>query len=70
MTLSRSREGTLELPGYLAGQPLRTDGTLEVFNPYSGELVGTVATAGRGTSRPGLRGSAGLDRISDPLPAP
>ena len=47
MTLSRSRAGTLDLPGYLAGQPLRTDGTLEVFNPYSGELVGTVATAGR-----------------------
>ena len=47
MTLSRSREETLDLPGYLAGQPLRTDSTLEVFNPYSGELVGTVATAGR-----------------------
>ena len=47
MKPSLSSRETLDLPGYLAGQPVRTDKTLEVFNPYSGELVGTVSMAGR-----------------------
>lgn len=47
MMPSRYDEETPSLSGYLAGEPIRTDSTLEVFNPFSGELVGTVSLAGR-----------------------
>ncbi len=36
---------TLNLPSYVAGQPVRTGKTLEVFDPYSQELAGTVSMA-------------------------
>ena len=33
----------LRLPSYVAGQPIWTDRTLEVFDPYTRELAGTVS---------------------------
>ena len=40
-----SGRGTLDLPSYVAGQPVRTGKKLEVFDPYTRELAGTVSMA-------------------------
>ena len=45
-TLSTTRQ-TLDLPFYIAGQPINSDDKLEVLNPYTGEVAGTVANLHR-----------------------
>ena len=39
--------GTIDLPSYIAGNPVEAPGRLEVTNPYNGSIVGTMANVGR-----------------------
>jgi aldehyde dehydrogenase (NAD+) len=39
-----SEEQVLELPSYIAGEPVRSGGAIEIRYPYTGEVSGTVST--------------------------
>lgn len=41
------RVGTLDLPCYIAGRKIITDERLSVYNPYTGEVAGTVSSVRR-----------------------
>ena len=44
MNTTAQSTSVLELPCYVAGEPVSADGRLEVTNPYTGQVAGTVAT--------------------------